>query len=239
MSQLESSGDSQALVGRTQLLCSEGWCLKGVPAFRLSLPAGREVFAQRNVTTAGILVPWGGLFDSTLHHPQLSSWQPDRNQIGFNAFHNFVEQICGLREQIKPTFLFGIIKNVTRKLEMDIPGLGIDTVNPKPFLPRIFFRGWFPLRFLGSLVPNLTWELGRGSQVTTGSQHPSLRYGCFLPYPAFNSTFPTFPHVRCFAFLSLWLHSQIWHVWVSPSALSLLWTLSWANKYLYSSLVIN
>lgn len=161
---LEHTGDSQPFMGRTQLLCSEGWRLKGAPACLLPFSACRRgSVCLRKCHSRRILVPWGGVFDSIPHHPQLSSWQPDWNQIGFNAFHNFVEQICGLREQIKYTFLFGIIKNVTCRLEMDIPSLGIDTVNPKPFLPRIFFLGWFSLRFMGSLIPKSYLRTGMWS----------------------------------------------------------------------------
>ena len=51
-------------------------------------------------------------------------------------------------KQIKSTFLFGIIKNVTCRLKMDISGLGIDIVDPKLLLPRIFFsRVVFPWDF--------------------------------------------------------------------------------------------
>lgn len=101
----------------------------------LSLPSGRDACPLGNVTTEGIWMPQKGVFFGSIpHHPQLSFWQPDLNQIGFSAFHNFFEQICGLREQIKSTFSLDIIKNMTCRLEMDFPGLGIISVKPRSLL---------------------------------------------------------------------------------------------------------
>ena len=81
--------------------------------------------------------PEGVFFGSIL---QLSFWQPDLDQIGFSAFHNFVEQICGLRKQIKSTFLFDIIKNMTCRLEMNLPGLVIISMETESFLLKGFFK---------------------------------------------------------------------------------------------------
>lgn len=188
--------DTMTLLRR---LASEGSaCLLPFSACRRGSVCLRKCHSRR------ILVPWGGVFDSIPHHPQLSSWQPDWNQIGFNAFHNFVEQICGLREQIKYTFLFGIIKNVTCRLEMDIPSLGIDTVNPKPFLPRIFFLGWFSLRFMGSLIPKSYLRTGMWSsgqdwasasllEIWMLSLLPCIQFYFPHPFPWALSCFTTSP----------------------------------------------
>lgn len=54
-------------------------------------------------------------------------------------FTIFVEQICGLKQQIKPIFLFDIIENMTCRLEMGLSGLEIISVEPKSLLLKFVF----------------------------------------------------------------------------------------------------
>lgn len=70
---------------------------------------------------------------TTLNYPSDSQI---RTKLDLVHFTIFFEQICGLREQIKSTFLFDIIKNMTCRLEMDLPGLGIISVKTKSLHPK-------------------------------------------------------------------------------------------------------